>query len=247
MSDEVILELDAVTVPGVTARVLGLSTISLTVAPGDLVVLEPERHVETVSLYDVASGLIDPEQGVVRFRGQEWRRMGLYGGSARRERIGRIFAVEGWVSNLNMFENIALAQRHHTHRSDRELRKAAAALLERIGMRACLDMRPHTLSRGEQRRAQWVRAFLGMPDLLLLNAPLLNIRPDGHAALIEMMAEARAGGAGVVWKSHDAAAFMEQAGVEGVRCGTLRDGTLHMKSVDVRDRGAGESREGAEG
>jgi phospholipid/cholesterol/gamma-HCH transport system ATP-binding protein len=210
--------MNAVTAAGAMAPVIGLSELSFELGAGELMIVEPERHVETVSLFDVAAGLMGPETGVVQFCGQDWQRMGLFAQSAARGRIGRIFAVEGWVSNLSVFENIALSQRHHTTRSDRELQREAAALLERIGMSDCLAERPHVLSHGELRRAQWVRAFMGEPALLLLNAPLLDVRPDDQAPLLELLCEARARGVAAMWKSRDAASWSgEEAGSDVTR------------------------------
>jgi phospholipid/cholesterol/gamma-HCH transport system ATP-binding protein len=220
MSEKPIIEMEAVTVAGATAHVTGLSELSFGLGAGELMIVEPERHVETVSFFDVAAGLIHPDAGVVQFCGQDWRRMGLFAQSAARGRIGRIFAVEGWVSNLSIFENIALSQRHHTTRPDQDLQREAATLLERIGLRDCLAERPHVLSRGELRRAQWVRAFMGEPALLLLNAPLLDVRPDEQVPLLELLCEARSRGVAAMWKSRDAASWSgEEAGGAVVRVG----------------------------
>ncbi len=228
MSEELILQVEDVTVSGTPTHVGDLAGISLSLAAGALLVLEPEHHVETVSFYDVVSGLIVPDQGVVRFCGEEWRRMGLFGQSAARGRIGRIFEVEGWVSNLDMYENIALSQRHHTTRSDRDLRNEMQKMMERIGLRDCVADRPHVLSRGELRRAQWVRAFMGDALLLLLNAPLLDIRPEDQPVLIELVCEARARGAAVIWKSRDAASWTGKQGFEDAIHGQLSGGRLLM-------------------
>ncbi|MBL7077821.1 MAG: ATP-binding cassette domain-containing protein [Kiritimatiellae bacterium] len=230
MSEQPVLEMKQVTVAGASANVTALTDVSVVLMPGGLLVLEPERHVDTVSFYDVASGLISPDDGVVCFCGEDWQRMGLFSQSAARGRVGRIFEVEGWVSNLSMFENIALSQRHHTMRSDRKLRKAIGALLERIGLRDCLADRPHVLSRGELRRAQWVRAFLGEAALLLLNAPLLDVRPEDQPVLIDLVREARARGAAVVWKSCDAAPWSGREGFEDAVHGTLSVGRLQMSN-----------------
>lgn len=226
MSDTPILELDAVTVSDRASHVSDLTDLTLTLNGGELLVVEPERHVETVSLYDVLAGLIAPEQGTVSFMGTDWQAMGLFSQSEARGRMGRIFEVEGWVSNLNIFENIALSQRHHTTRSDSELREEIVLLCERIGLRDCLADRPHGLSRSDRRRAQWVRAFLGTPDLLLLNAPLRDVPPDDHAVLGGVLAAARARGAAVVWKSPDAAALKEESLFDEARWSRLTGGRL---------------------
>jgi phospholipid/cholesterol/gamma-HCH transport system ATP-binding protein len=224
--------MDAVTVAGATAHITALTELSYELNAGELWVVVPERHVDTVSLYDVASGLIAPDRGTVSFDGEDWQRMGLFDQSAVRGRISRIFEIEGWVSNLNIFENIALSQRHHTTRSDDELREAIGRLCERIGLRDCLDERPHALARGERRRAQWVRALLGQPDLLLLNAPLLEVRVDDQAVLFELLAEARERGTAVMWKSRDQASWKGQPGFEDAEIRLLVNGRLER---DARD------------
>ena len=158
--------------------------------------------------------------------------MGLFGQGAARGRIGRIFEAEGWVSNLDMYENIALSQRHHTSRSDRKLREAARELMVQIGLHDCLADRPHFLSRGDLRRAQWVRAFLGNAVLLLLDAPLQDVRPDDQAALVNLVGEARARGAAVIWKSRDAASWKGKQGFEDAMHGRFSGGRLVMSNAD---------------
>ena len=232
MSDKPILQLDGVTVSGAPARMTDLTELSFQLDAGDLMVVVPERHVETVSLYDVATGLIAPDSGTVSFGGEEWPRMSLFNQSEARGRIGRIFEGEGWVSNLSVFENIALSQRHHTTRSDRELREAIVSLSGRIGLRDCLAERTHTLARGERRRAQWVRALVGKPDLLLLNTPLVDVRVDDQAILFELLAEARAQGTAVIWKSRDVASWQGKLGFEDVTAYLFKDGRLEC---DTRD------------
>ncbi len=242
MSEPFILQLEEVTAKGALTRVSDLTEMSLSIGAGDMLILEPERHVETVSFYDVASGLIAPDAGVVRFCGIDWQRMGFFQQSAARGRIGRIFEVEGWVSNLDIYENITLSQRHHTTISERELHVAVQELRERIGLRDCMAERPHLLSRSDLRRAQWVRAFLGDPVLLLLNAPLLDIRPDDQSVLFELIGEARSRGAAVVWKSRDALAQQGGQGLDGATRGRLSGGKLLLSDVredGVDRRGAG--------
>ncbi|NQU40447.1 MAG: ATP-binding cassette domain-containing protein [Lentisphaerae bacterium] len=226
MSDNPILKLDAVTVADPERSVMDLTDISLQLNRGDLLVVVPERHVETVSLYDVVSGLLTPDQGGVLFMGVDWQSMGLFGQSEARGRLHRVFEIEGWVSNLNVFENIALSERHHSARPDDELRQEMRMLLERVGLRDCLADRPHTLSRSERRRAQWVRAFMGAPDLLLLNAPLLDAAPVHHAALFALLAESLARGAAAIWKSQDATNLRDEAGFKAARWSELAGGRM---------------------
>ncbi len=236
MSDVIIIEMDAVTVSGSTAHIRDLVDVSLVLQGGELLVVTPERHAETVSLNDVLSGLIAPDRGEVRFMGKNWRRMGLFAESAARGRIGRVFEVEGWVSNLDMYENISLSQRHHTTRPDRALRKAIGESFDRVGLRDFLGERPHMLSRSERRRAQWVRAFLGKPDLLLLNAPMLDVQPAEQPPLFEWIEEARRGGAGVVWQSRQELSWKGQPGFADARCCEMKDGRLS----DIEPNGTGE-------
>lgn len=74
-------------------------------------------------------------------------------------------------------------------------RDAAGAMLGRVGLGGKADLFPGQLSLGQQRRVALARAFVGRPDLLVLDEPFVSLDPalaEEMIALTEsLIAEAR--------------------------------------------------------
>jgi phospholipid/cholesterol/gamma-HCH transport system ATP-binding protein len=116
---------------------LGIEDVSLVLGAGDLVLigLEP-RAFRLSSLADGASGLIAPREGRVVFEGKSWQRMSAVQSSRMRGQIGRVFDDGGWISSIDLDENIILAQRHHSRRPDGQIREEADQLSRLFGLPA---------------------------------------------------------------------------------------------------------------
>lgn len=113
-----------------------------------------------------------PSEGDVFFHGRAWRDFGADEQRAARFRFRRIFDGIAWVSNLDILENILLSERHHGHR------RAEALLQEAKACAATLDLalpagRPAGLSPHQRYELQWVRALMGITDLVIV-----QWRPD---------------------------------------------------------------------
>ena len=87
--------------------------------------------------------------------------------AARRGKIGRLFEDEGWISDLDVDENIVLAQRHHTQRTDHDVLEEALQLARMFGLPGLPRGRPGQMRRWDLRKAACIRAFLGQPTLTL--------------------------------------------------------------------------------
>ncbi len=148
---------------------------------------------------DAVCGIEPPPEGVVRFNGADWRELPPAEAERRRARIGRVFEGAAWVSNLDVDENVLLAQRHHTRRPDAELRAEAERLARTFGLARLPGTRAAWTDPRDLQRAQWVRALLGAPALLLLEFPERRAAAVHVAALAAAVDAARARGAGVLW------------------------------------------------
>ena len=222
---ESILQFDDVAWHSRTHLVDTIEHVDLVVGPGDCVMVRQEAASQEAVLFDLAEGLRRPHDGCVRFLGRDWRRLSAFESARQRGRIGRVFETMGWVSNLNVYENIVLSQRHHTARGEDELREETEALVLRAGFAGIPHCRPHLLRRDELRRAQWVRAFLGEPALVLLERPQQDVKDDGAAVLWELIEETRARGGAVVWLGPEAG--VRPAGdISGIRRYVIRDARL---------------------
>ncbi|MGO1226392.1 MAG: ATP-binding cassette domain-containing protein [Brachybacterium sp.] len=108
----------------------------------------------------------------------------------------------------------------------------ADQLLERAGLSDLAQANPHTLSGGEQRRLAIIAALAQKPRLLVLDEPTVGLDAARHAAVLELLAAARAEGCAVMAATHDLE-LIAQGDVEHRLSGPdAEDGGSGSKSPD---------------
>ena len=90
----------------------------------------------------------------------------------RRDHIGFVFQAFHLVSSFTALENVMLPLEL---KGAAQPRTVAAAMLDRVGLRARLQHFPHQLSGGEQQRVALARAFCTSPDILYADEPTGNL------------------------------------------------------------------------
>ena len=85
-----------------------------------------------------------------------------------------------------------------------QARELAAQWLQRLRIAPSLwQLPPATFSGGEQQRINIARSFIKPRPLLLLDEPTASLDPENTHTVIEMIAEARAQGVGILGIFHD--------------------------------------------
>lgn len=198
-----ILEFDRVAMTGGILYDAGLAEMTFRLDPGMWMAVRLEPGRAHIPLADLACGTADPGSGEVRFLGRAWTSAAPAEADRLRGRIGRVFEMENWISNLDVDENITLAQRYHTGRPEPEIRSGAEALARTFGFDALPGLRPSLLGTSDLMRLAWVRALHGAPDLILLERPARECAPAWRDRLIEEVAAACQRGAAAVWLTDD--------------------------------------------
>jgi phospholipid/cholesterol/gamma-HCH transport system ATP-binding protein len=162
--------------------------------------------------------LVEPTDGSVTFGGVSWADRRPRDGARQRAKIGRVFADGGWVSGLDLDENITLAHRHHSDRPEQDIRDEAANLARVLGLPGLPRVSPARARRQDLRMAACVRAFLGEPDLLILESPTEDLYSEIMPGLMRAIRAARQRGATVLWLTADAAVWNEPGVRPTVRC-----------------------------
>ena len=198
-----VLQFGNVTVPSSPHYETGLWDVSFALSPGDLLLVRIERENERLPLADVTEGLVPPAHGTVSFLGDNWQSLSADHAAAQRGRIGRLFDDEGWLSDVDVDENIVLAQRHHTQRTEDEIMDEALKLARMFGLPGLPRGRPGSMRRWDLRKAACIRAFLGQPRLIILEQPVRGVYADVLAPLLNAVQSARTHGAAVLWTVTD--------------------------------------------
>jgi phospholipid/cholesterol/gamma-HCH transport system ATP-binding protein len=198
-----ILNFSGVTVRSSPEYETGLSNVCFEIGAGDLLLVRIERENERLPLADASQGLLQTDRGTVTFQGNDWVNLSADRSATERGRIGRLFDDEGWISDLNVDENILLAQLHHTNRTEGEIMDEALKFARVFGLPGLPRGRPGKVRRWDLRKAACIRAFLGRPSLIILEQPVRGVYADFIAPLLDAVQAARRRAAAVLWTVTD--------------------------------------------
>jgi ABC-type lipoprotein export system ATPase subunit len=185
--------------------VQALRDVSLTVAAGEIVLLEGPSGAGKTTLLAVAAGLLMPERGQALVDGVSLASLS----PARRrrhraQRIGFVFQRANLLAGLTVRENVLLAATLGGL-GRAEASRETAALLGRLGIAPLADRAPRALSGGEEQRAAVARALAHHPALVLADEPTGSLDGVSGLAVAAALAEtARIRGAAVLIATHDA-------------------------------------------
>ncbi len=174
-----------------------LAGVSLSVGAGEVLGLLGPNGAGKSTLASIVAGLRPPDRGQVWVHGIDVVATPsvaqAHVGFAPQE-IG-VYEVLTVRENLDFFaELVGLKRTARVRRVD----EVAA----RLGLSDLLDRTAFELSGGERRRLHTAIAFLHRPALLLLDEPTVGADVETRASLLDLVREAAADGAAVVYSSH---------------------------------------------
>ena len=142
-----------------------LTNINLSIEEGEFVALIGFSGSGKTTLMSILAGLIKPDAGEVRLRGQ-------VAGEAGPDR-GVVFQSYSLMPWLTVFENVALSVDSVFEKESKAQRRARTEKYVRmVGLSHATDRRPAELSGGMRQRVAVARALAMNPEFLLLDEPL---------------------------------------------------------------------------
>jgi putative ABC transport system ATP-binding protein len=207
---------------GPSEVVRAIDDVSLTVAPGEIIALFGPSGSGKSTLLMLASGLLAPDSGTIRFGEREIAsRSDSELTDYQRHDVGFIYQSPHLMSGVPAVENAAiklLADRVPLRRACR----MAVPWLERVGLSRRLRHTPEQLSGGERQRVAIARALVNGPRLILADEPTGNLDTRRGGEILALLADlGREQQAAIVLATHDL-----QATEITDRLYTLRDGRL---------------------
>jgi ABC-type polar amino acid transport system ATPase subunit len=218
---------------GLTKRLGGrtlLGGVSLRVAAGEAVAVMGPSGSGKTTLLRCLVGLERADAGTVRV-GDDLLAPGApdYERTLARvrRRVGLVFQQWHLFPHLSVLENVVEAPVHVARRAPADAAREARVLLERVGIAARADARPHELSGGEQQRAAIARALALAPTALLMDEPTSALDGERVAELVALLRGLCAEGLALLVVTHD-----EQfARAVARRVVTLRAGVLSDQTI----------------
>ncbi|MBY0336933.1 MAG: ATP-binding cassette domain-containing protein [Acetobacteraceae bacterium] len=183
---------------------------TLALQPGELAVILVQDIQRMAAITELCSGLVPPVEGQVLFLGQDWAELSSEDADTLRGRLGATFLSGGWPPQLSVADSVVLPALHHGLGSRDELVARAADLCRRFGLPGLPLRSPAALTESELTRAALARAFLGRPDLLLLETPL---RRDADPELPGLLVDAVVSGrpAACLWMTASLTNFNDRS------------------------------------
>lgn len=199
-----------------------LSNIDLALYEGDFTaIMGPSGSGKSTLLYCL-SGMDSVTAGDVRYRGKSivsLREQDI--ATLRSEHFGFVFQQAHLVSNLTLFENIAVPGYLKESRSTADTRMLAQSLIDRMGLTADAHHLPSQTSGGQQQRCAVARSVVNDPDIVFADEPTGALNRANTLEVLSLLCELNASGQTICMVTHDV-----QCSLRANRILYLEDGTI---------------------
>ena len=176
-----------------------VSDLDLDMGPTDLVGLIGPNGAGKTTIFNVITGVYKPTSGTITFAGR--RIAGAKPNVIAGRGIARTFQNIRLFGSLSVFDNVRAAfnlrMKHRLahalmripafYREEKEVAEQAIELLVVFNLGRFADVQCGSMSYGDQRRLEIVRALATKPNLLLLDEPAAGMNPREKEELMELI------------------------------------------------------------
>jgi branched-chain amino acid transport system ATP-binding protein len=171
-----------------------LNHLNFGVEKGELKAIIGPNGAGKTTLFNVITGSFPPEEGTVRFEGQDIT--GMKPHLLSRLGLARSFQINNFFLNLSVQENIELAVQSRLERAtsmwrglpaDCGLGEKKQEVLEWVGLEEQRDILSQNLSYGDQRKLEIGLALATGPSLLMLDEPTSGMSRFESLSMIELI------------------------------------------------------------
>ncbi len=180
-----------------------LKDCSLEIAKGEFVFIVGSSGSGKSTMIKTLLGELAISSGRIEVAGKNLANMSRRELPYFRRRLGVVFQEFRLLDEMNVFENVALAQRVVGVSSREKRRKNSLAMLEMVGLAKKLKAYPNELSGGEQQRVAIARAMVNRPAILLADEPTGNLDPENSWEIMKLLQDVHELGTTVLVVSHN--------------------------------------------
>ncbi len=167
--------------------------LEFALADGELLLLEGQNGSGKTSLMKAIVGMLDLEEGEIRWQGRSIREVR----QAFHDALVWMAHRVGFKADLTLVENLRFeAALRPTRDIDFE------RLLDRLALTRLRNLPLRSLSAGQQRRVALARMLRSAAPLWMMDEPFTNLDREGRALVLELVSEHLAGGGMCVMAAH---------------------------------------------
>ncbi len=165
-----------------------LKGISLNIGCGEMVALMGVSGSGKSTLMNILGCLDRPTSGEYWLEGEEVGRLSSnFRATVRNQKIGFVFQNFNLLPRTTALENVMMPLTYTAqHMTERQTRRRATEMLERVGLAERMHHHPSQLSGGQQQRVAIARALINQPPLLFADEPTGNLDSRTSEEILHM-------------------------------------------------------------
>ncbi len=189
--------------------------VDLAIAPGEILGLIGPNGAGKTSLFNLISGVVEPDSGQIRLQGRDIAGLSLHlrarAGVARTWQHMRLFRT------MTVLENLLMGPRDYpgeslfgsvlglgrVRRAEAEARDQALGILERMGLAQTAESIVVDLPFGQQKLIGLARALMNDGRLLLLDEPMAGVEGSNYETMQRVVHDEAAAGRAVCVVEHN--------------------------------------------
>ena len=164
-----------------------LKDLNLSVAPRERLVIMGQSGGGKSTTLRLILGILRPDSGSVKFKGEEVARMSRPRLNRMRRHIGMVYQYSALISSLSVRDNLALPLEELTQKPEKEIDLVVDEKLALVGMEDTRDYMPSELSGGMRKRIALARALVLNPELILFDEPSAGLDPVASSVIDELI------------------------------------------------------------
>lgn len=180
-----------------------LQDVSLIIERGEFVMILGESGSGKTTLLHILGLMDEGTEGEYFFDGTDTASLSEQEkAKLRNKKLGFVFQKYHLIKTMTTMENIELPL-GYAKKKKAERRKAADAMLQRVGLSEKLKARVSELSGGQQQRVAIARALVGQPEIILADEPTGNLDSVTAAEIMELFASLHKEGNTIIMITHN--------------------------------------------
>ena len=199
-----------------------LDQVDISIYEGDFTVIMGSSGAGKSTLLYALSGMDPVSGGKVFYKDREITSLKeKQMADLRAKEFGFVFQQTNLVSNLTLFENVAVAGYVGRKGSTEEIRDRTGRLLRQMKIDKAQNRFPSQVSGGEAQRAAIARAMVGKPGLLFADEPTGALNRSNTTEVLNLLIDLNRSGQSILMVTHDM-----RAAARGNRILYLEDGKV---------------------
>lgn len=181
-----------------------LTQVNLDLYEGDFTVIMGQSGSGKSTLLYSLSGMDRATSGEVIYNDEDVVKMNEKKlATIRHEDFGFIFQQMYLVSNLTLFENVAVPGYLSKEKTSNQVDEKASGLLDKVGLTKVKTHLPKQVSGGEQQRCAIARAVINEPKLLFADEPTGALNRKNTKEVLDLLTNLNENGQSILMVTHD--------------------------------------------